>query len=122
MGKARRLRQAAAESNVVIGMRFAAVADANDAVNMQHAQKITHDQVILDTGTARLTGVRWHIIDATKAAPVLDGMAAEPDPSGRGVQSEHYEQLRQYLADNPRGALVIATVEYDLQRFRAGLS
>jgi len=97
----------------------AATADREQR-SIDYAMKTTHDMVIAMAGPARLSAVEWAIYDSDNPSTfeMLDQLHIEmgggPEPALDG--------LRQFMAEHPAGALILATCEFDAQMSKAGLS
>lgn len=81
----------------------AAVADADDEAAIQEARRQSHDALIEGLGDKRRSGVQWLQWNGLDAIEMLDKHLDD----GR----QEWQNLRRYLVDHPRGALVIAMAQ-----------
>ena len=99
----------------MVMLAYAAVADANDVVAIREVEQITHDRCLAATGDRRRSGVRWRHFPATDTATIdrlLSGHPCDVDACLSCEECAAAGGLRQFLADNPGGLLVIADCEH----------
>ena len=88
---------------------YAAVADAADLASVRSVERITHDRCLDATGTRRRSGVSWRHIPASDAETIgrlLSGSISEAERADA-------DGLRDFLADNPAGLLILAECEWE---------
>lgn len=90
---------------------YAAVADATDKADLAVGRQRSHDKLIEMAGDRRRGPVEWRQIPARHGIDLLTELEAKSYRTEGDVAG--YEDLKAYLRQHPRGALIIATAPVD---------